>query len=87
MTNKYTAHIPSEQYGFIEIEGENRDDVIQEYFAIKSIFEDREGHNQNEWAKIRRNFLNTGELSVEDFENCNKAQRYFINEVKKYNRE
>lgn len=79
---KYKAHIATEEYCFVEIEHDNRDELIQEYFAITGIFADKEGHNQKEWARVRNSYVNSGELSIEDMEGCNKSQRYFINEVK-----
>ena len=79
---KYKIHFPTEQYGFLEYETEDRDDATREYYAIKAIFEDREGHNQKEWARVRNTYVNTGVIEIEDMENCNKSQRYFINEVK-----
>lgn len=84
---KYKAHIPTEQYGFIEVEGDDRDEVVQEYFHIAGIFKDREGHNTREWARVRRDYLNEGKIEIEDLEKCNKSQRFFINEVKKHLRE
>ena len=66
----------------MEIESDDRDELTREYFEIKSMFDGREGHNQLEWARVRNTYANTGELSIEDMEGCNKAQSYFINQMK-----
>ena len=79
---KYKGHIATGDYEFIEVESDDRDELIQEYMNIKGIFKDREGHNVKDWARVRNTYVNTGEISIEDLENCNRSQRYFINEVK-----
>ena len=79
---KYKGHIKTGDFEFIEVESDNRDELIQEYFKLKGVFDDKEGHNQLEWARVRNDYANTGEIAVEDLENCNKSQRYFINELK-----
>lgn len=79
---KYKGHIATGDYEFIEIESEDRDELIRDYFEVKGIFKDRQGHNQKEWARVRNKYVNKGEISIEDLEKCNKSQRYFINEIK-----
>jgi len=79
---KYKAHIKTGDFEFIGIESDDRDELIQEYFEVKGIFKDRQGHNQKEWARVRNDYVNKGEITIEDMEGCNKSQRYFINEIK-----
>ena len=85
---KYKAHIPTEQYGFIEIEGDNRDAVISQYRAVSAVFKDldnftpREGHNIRDWARIRNTYAKTNTITPDDLEGCNYSQRNFINELK-----
>lgn len=79
---KYKAQISTGEYEFVQIESDDRDELIQEYMKVKGIFTDREGHNQKEWARVRNNYANKGEITIEDLEGCNKSQRYFINELK-----
>ena len=79
---KYKGHIATGEYEFVEVEGDTFDELVTEYLSIKSAFADKEGHNQKEWARVRNTYANTGELSIEDMEACNKSQRYFINEMK-----
>ena len=70
------------EYENISSEVESLEGALDEYIAIKALFKDREGHNQREWSRVRNTYVNTGEIEIEDMENCNKSQRYFINEVK-----
>ncbi len=70
------------EYENITSEVDSLDEAFEEYTAIKSIFKDRVGHNQKEWARVRNLYANKGEISIEDLEGCNKSQRYFINELK-----
>lgn len=79
---KYKARVVAGEYEFVEIESEDRDELVQEYFKIKGIFDDKVGHNQLEWARVRNTYAQKNEISIEDMEACNKAQRYFINEMK-----
>ena len=79
---KYKGHIATGSYEFVEIESDDRDELISEYFAIKSTFNDVMGHNSKEWARVRREYATNNEISIEDMEACNKSQRYFINQMK-----
>ena len=79
---KYKAHIPTEEYGFLEIEGDNFEEVWTEYDRVTAI-RDKDGWNQLDWAKIRDRYLATGEITPEDTEGCNRWQRLVINEIKK----
>ena len=84
---KAKLHIPTEQYGFAEVELENTTpgDIKKMYNDVKIEFQhEGEGHNLQEWAKVRRQYLNSGEISIDDYNKCNKLQRWFINEVKKH---
>lgn len=78
---KGKLHIPTEQYGFIEVEFEH-DDPVALYNDLSNQVKETEGYNINEWAKIRKSFLLTNELDPDIIAGANKAQRYWINETK-----
>lgn len=80
---KYKAHVPVEQYGFIEVESQNLDEVVDEYNRLKTVFEAKDGLNQLDWARVRNKYITTGEIDVEVFEQLSRFQRSIINEVKK----
>jgi len=81
---RYKAHVPVEQYGFIEIIGEDRDDIIGEYLSVKQAFSEDAGLSTVEWTKLRNSYLKTGTISGDpgDLEKLSKAQRYWVNETK-----
>ena len=58
------------------------EEAIDEYIAIKALFNETDGHNMKEWARVRNDYVNKGEITIEDMEGCNRSQRYFINEIK-----
>ena len=74
------------EYGFIEVENEDElsfEDIVWAHDQLKLAFKDKEGHNTNDWAKIRNRYLLKNEIEPEDVEGASKAQRYWINETKK----
>lgn len=82
----YEIHVPTEQYGFItaRIEG-NAHDAIEKYTELKEAW-DSEGLPHKEWNAFIDAYLNKGSMNPdmqEQLERCSKAQRWFINEVKK----
>ena len=80
---KATIHIPTYEYAFIEIAMDAEVEELKSvHDSLRSLCEDGFGHNVNEWAKIRNAYFNTGEVAIEDYEKCNKKQRYVINEMK-----
>jgi len=80
---KYTIQYPTEQYGYIKAESESRDEIVNEYNELKSIFEDKEGLNQNEWAKFRKEFLMSEgkDQDIETHEKLNKSQRWWCHQT------
>jgi len=37
-----------------------------------------------EWSEIRKKYINTGKIEIEDFERLDEFQLYFINQMKLY---
>lgn len=55
---KYKAHIPTEEYGFVEVESDDLVELRDEYAKVWSMFIGKNGGlNQLEWAKFRKAFL------------------------------
>jgi len=79
---KYLARLVTGEYEYIEIEHDNRDELIAEYNSVKAIFKDKEGLNVKEWADFRKKFLMSEgkDQSVEDHEKLNRYQRQVIHE-------
>ena len=83
---KAKLHIPTEEYGFVEVEvdAESIEDAVSKYSVALSARGGGEGLKVHEWAQVRDNYLNTGgEIDLETWERMSKAQRWFINEIKK----
>ena len=83
---KTTLHIPTEEYGFVEIEVEadSIEGALAKYSEAAQARGGGEGLNVREWAEVRDNFLNNdGEIDLEIWERMSKLQRWFINEIKK----
>ena len=88
---KVKIHIPTMEYGFIEVELEQDsvnkenlfEDIVLIHDTLKLAIGDKEGLNQKDWARVRNTYLNTGEIEVEEHESLSKAQRFVINEIKK----
>jgi hypothetical protein len=78
---KAKLHIPTEQYGFVEVEYEG-DDPVTEYWSIANMVKETEGYNVTEWAKIRNNYMKTGEIHPDLIQGASRAQKHWINETK-----
>ena len=83
MNGKYKIHIPTEQYGFIEIDCDNLVEAKLEYDNAKKIFDGEkvEGMNQLEWAKFRKKFLSENTYSSEEYEQLSPIQRWWVKEL------
>ena len=85
---KAKIHIPTMEYGFIEVELDFEDSlidvqkVIESHDMLKIAIQDKEGWNTLEWAKIRDTYAKFNKITPEEVEGCNKWQRLFINQMK-----
>lgn len=81
---KVTHRIPTSQYAYIEFEEEvtNPQEGIVNHVTYVNMYQEGEGLNVQEWAKVRNRMLETCECDPNLFEKMNKAQRYWINETK-----
>lgn len=81
---KVTQRIPTTTYGFIEIEMDydSPDEAIIDHDRLVKLYEEA-GIPPREWTKVRRQMLIDGTFDPNLWEECSKAQRYWINETKK----
>ena len=80
---KAKLHIKTGDYEFVELDVEGEPEEIKGiYDNFYSLFADGFGHNVPEWKRVRDTYVNTGELSIKDYEKSNRMQKYFINEQK-----
>ena len=80
---KAKIHIPTMEYGFIEVEYETDEveEMVSTHDELKALLE-KEGHNQTDWARIRNKYVLENIIEVEDFEGCSRSKKYFINQAK-----
>ena len=80
----YKAHIPTEQYGFVEVEAETPEEIFAKYLEVARLFQEGDGINDREWSSIRNRCYK--EISKEDWElvleKGSRQQKWFINQIK-----
>lgn len=81
---KFTHRIPTDSYAYIEFEQEYEsvEDAILDHQRLLKLHTDGVGLVDREWTQVRKTMLEKGECDPNLFESMNKAQRYFINELK-----
>lgn len=81
---KYLAHVPVEQYGFISAEGDNLEEVLNEYSQIKRLVVG-EGISEKEWTTLLDEYLTTGKVTNggDVWEHMSDFQRAVCQEIKK----
>ncbi len=83
---KALAHIPTEQYGFIEqeLEGSTNEEIKMAYNAIKRAWEAQEGLTTKDFNAFLDNMLLKEDFNhVETYEAMNDQQRAVVQEIKK----
>ena len=87
---KVTYHIPTEQYGFIEVEKDDSRKPIEEiesYEAVKALVVPStpppEGLDQKEWNQALDGYLTLNTMPSEVYERMSDKQRGLIQEIKK----
>jgi len=81
---KYTAHVPVEQYGFVEVEADSLLEVTQAYNDTKKMFLSGAGALQKEFNDWFDTYRLTGKAGSADvWASMTKEQQYAINELKK----
>jgi len=85
-TMKIKYHFPTEQYGFVEVEGESTsiEEAIENYKASNSSkMASGEGLNPQEWRLAYDGYMETHTLPSEVYEKMNSYQQFAIQEEKK----
>ncbi len=85
--NKYTAHVPTEQYGFIAIDVEGDVyDAVEAYRGLQQAWKGTgAGLADQQWRDLLDEYIATGKISNggEIWEELDERQRWLINEIKK----
>lgn len=85
---KITYHIPTEQYGFVEVEHEHEEGVgVESYEAVKAVLvpptSPEEGLDQKEWNTALDGYLTLNTMPSEVYERMSLKQKGLIQEIKK----
>lgn len=84
---KITYHIPTEQYGFVEIEAEGSLGESDSYETVKAFVVPKaspeEGLDQKEWNTALDGYLTLNTMPSEVYERMSLKQKGLIQEIKK----
>ena len=81
---KSKIHIPTRDFAFVEIEVEGTIQQISDIYNESELeLKPKEGLNQNEWARVRDNYVKTNKIEIDEFEQLSTLQKYFISQLKK----
>lgn len=87
---KYKIHVPSEQYGFIEVSDiTNAPEAVKVYKNVKRLLEmdadalmkEPDGLNKRQFAQVRKHLLATGEFDPNLEEECNAYQLRWVKDT------
>lgn len=81
----YKLHIPTEQYGFVEVEVDvPLEDLKLTYNEIKRQFDtNTQGIDQKAWNKALDRYLSDNTMEADLYASMSDAQKYVIQEIKK----
>jgi hypothetical protein len=81
---KCIQRIPTESYAYIELnlEYDSAEEAFLDHERLLKLHEGGVGLQPREWTRVRKDMLQKGECDPELLEKMNKAQRWFINELK-----
>lgn len=82
---KYKIHIPTEQFGFVEVEldPEEGRSVVEVYREVASMFKVNEGLSTKDFNACLDRYLNDGTGETETYLAMSPAQQAVIQEIKK----
>ena len=76
-------HIKIGDFSFREVDIEGSEhELMSQADHFLNLAKETGGHNQLVWAKIRNKYYTQGKISMEDIEDCNRTQRYVLNQMK-----
>jgi len=82
---KATIRIPTQMYGFVEIEvDEDPEKILEIHNAFIRSVAPQTGLPEKEWRQILDKYLTDGEMEADTHAQMNENQKYVINEIKKY---
>ena len=79
----YKLHIPTEQYGFVEVEVEHLEDLESTYVSVKRQFDNRDGLDAKNWRRALDLYLSTNKLIADDYDQMSRSQKTLIQEIKR----
>ena len=84
---KYTAHVPTEQFGFISIELEGTaEEAVQAYKELAQTYKGGAGISSKEFNDFLDVYVSTGhppEGGLQVWEQMDEKQKHVVNELKK----
>lgn len=77
---KYTIHVPSEQYGYVEVHCDSLVEAKTEYDNVKKVFagEKIEGMSKLNFSKFAQRFLIENKYDLEEVEELSPLQKWWL---------
>lgn len=79
---KYKAHVPVEEYGYIEAEAETLEQIVNEYRDIKKATLKTGGMNIKAFSDFRKKVLTGEQIEPEEYESLSAIQKSWYNDTK-----
>ena len=84
---KITYHIPTEQFGFVEVEQDVHsaevNDTLGAYYKAKVKVMGGVGLEPSEWCKVMDKYMEGGSMESNEYERMSMEQQRVIQEIKK----
>lgn len=82
---KLKAHVPVEEYGFVEVEVDESEarSIRDVYRDIKNEFRVKDGLPRLEWNKVLDSYLKEQGMTTDQMESLGEAQSWMIHELDK----
>jgi hypothetical protein len=83
MKNMIKIHIPTEQYGYCEIDCETLEEAKDRYLEAKYIFTEKEGLDDKNWRRVLDRYLSENTMSPDEYDQMSNEQRRTVQEIKR----
>ncbi len=85
---KVTYHVPTEQYGFVEVEQdfEEGEELLSYAHVKKTMFPNGDGLTDKDFNKAIDRYLTQGDMDSEAYESMSDAQKDVIQCIKRANK-